>query len=97
MVMEADMEVQEQFLHRLQAEMTPVSIFLKSGIRLRGHIEFFDAYVIAIRSGLTQITYKHAISTVMVDSGAHANGENATSSSAVPHREHKARPRPRYP
>jgi len=52
-------------LQTLRKQKTPVSIFLVNGIRLHGHIEFFDNYVVAVRSTVTQLVYKHAISTVI--------------------------------
>jgi host factor-I protein len=57
--------LQDQFLKSLQKHKTPVSIFLVNGIRLHGHVEFFDNYIVAVRSTGTQLVYKHAISTII--------------------------------
>jgi host factor-I protein len=57
--------LQDQFLQSLREHKTPVSIFLVNGIRLHGHIEFFDNYIVAVRTAGTQLVYKHAISTVI--------------------------------
>lgn len=35
-----------------------------NGIRLQGRIEFFDNYIVAVKSTVTQLVYKHAISTI---------------------------------
>ena len=45
----------------------PVFIFLTNGIKLQGHIESFDSYVVLLRNsvGQMQIIYKHSISTVL--------------------------------
>jgi RNA chaperone Hfq len=43
----------------------PVSIYLVNGIKLQGHIESFDQYVVLLRNTVTQMVYKHAISTVV--------------------------------
>lgn len=57
--------LQNQFLQELRDNKTPISMFLVNGVRLHGFIDFFDTYIVAVRSGVTQIVYKHAISTVM--------------------------------
>jgi host factor-I protein len=38
---------------------------LVNGIKLQGHIESFDQYVVLLRNTVTQMVYKHAISTVV--------------------------------
>ena len=58
-------KLQDQFLQELRDNKTPISIFLVNGIRLHGQIEFFDNYIVAVRSEVTQLVYKHAISTVI--------------------------------
>ena len=57
--------LQDPFLNVLRREKIPVSIFLVNGIKLQGHIESFDQYVILLRSSVTQLVYKHAISTIV--------------------------------
>jgi host factor-I protein len=57
--------LQERFLDTLRKKDVEVSMFLVNGIRLIGHIESFDQYVVTLRSTSTQIVYKHAISTVV--------------------------------
>jgi RNA chaperone Hfq len=42
-----------------------VSIYLVNGIKLQGQIESFDQYVVLLRNTVTQMVYKHAISTVV--------------------------------
>ena len=42
-----------------------MSIYLVNGIKLQGHIESFDQYVVLLRNTVTQMVYKHAISTVV--------------------------------
>jgi host factor-I protein len=42
-----------------------VSIYLVSGIKLQGQIESFDQFVILLRNAVSQMVYKHAISTVV--------------------------------
>jgi host factor-I protein len=38
---------------------------LVNGIKLQGNVESFDQYVILLRNTVTQMVYKHAISTVV--------------------------------
>jgi host factor-I protein len=58
-------ELQNQFLQELCDNQTPISIYLVSGVRLHGYLAFFDNYIVAVRSEVTQLVYKHAISTVI--------------------------------
>lgn len=57
--------LQDPFLNLLRKEHIPVSIYLVNGIKLQGQIESFDQYVVILRNTLTQMVYKHAISTVV--------------------------------
>ncbi len=49
----------------LRKEHIPVSIYLVNGIKLQGQVEAFDQYVVLLRNTVTQMVYKHAISTVV--------------------------------
>jgi host factor-I protein len=42
-----------------------VSIYLVNGIKLQGQVESFDQYVVLLKNTVTQMVYKHAISTVV--------------------------------
>lgn len=57
--------LQDPFLNLLRKEHIPVSIFLVNGIKLQGHIEAFDQYVVVLKNAVSQMIYKHAISTVV--------------------------------
>ena len=57
--------LQGPFLNLLRKERIPVSIYLVSGIKLQGQIESFDQFVILLRNAVSQMVYKHAISTVV--------------------------------
>ena len=56
---------QDPFLNVLRKERIPVSIYLVSGIKLQGQIESFDQFVILLKNAVSQMVYKHAISTVV--------------------------------
>ena len=57
--------LQDPFLNALRRERVPVSVFLVNGIKLQGTIESFDQFVVLLRSTVSQMIYKHAISTVV--------------------------------
>ena len=57
--------LQDPFLNSLRREHVSVSVYLVNGIKLQGHIESFDQYVVLLKNTVTQMVYKHAISTVV--------------------------------
>ena len=57
--------LQDNFLNTLRKEHTPVSIFLVNGIKLQGRVDSFDQYVIMLKNTVSQMVYKHAISTIV--------------------------------
>lgn len=57
--------LQDPFLNVLRREKIPVSIFLVNGIKLQGHIESFDQFVVLLKNNISQMVYKHAISTIV--------------------------------
>lgn len=58
-------KLQDTFLEQLCNEKTPVSVFLINGIKLHGMVDDFDEHVIMLKNAVTQMVYKHAISTVV--------------------------------
>ena len=57
--------LQDPFLNALRKEHVAVSIYLVNGIKLQGQVDSFDQYVILLKNTLTQMVYKHAISTIV--------------------------------
>jgi host factor-I protein len=57
--------LQDPYLNVLRKERIPVSIYLVNGIKLQGQIESFDQFVILLKNTVSQMVYKHAISTVV--------------------------------
>ncbi|BGI50862.1 MAG: RNA chaperone Hfq [Arsenophonus endosymbiont of Ceratovacuna japonica] len=57
--------LQDPFLNILRREKVPVSIYLINGIKLQGQIESFDQFVILLKNTISQMVYKHAISTIV--------------------------------
>ena len=58
-------ELKHSFLKELLDEQVNVSIFLVNGIKLHGTLDGFDDEVILLKNTLTQMIFKHAISTVV--------------------------------
>jgi len=59
------MVLQEPFLNALRREHIPVSIYLRNGIKLQGQIDSFDNFVVLLKNNVSQLVYKHAISTIV--------------------------------
>jgi len=57
--------LQDPFLNMLRKEHVPVSIYLVNGIKLQGQVDSFDQYVVLLKNTVTQMVYKHAISTIV--------------------------------
>ncbi|HQQ73531.1 MAG TPA: RNA chaperone Hfq [Pseudomonadales bacterium] len=78
--------LQDPYLNVLRKERVPVSIYLVNGIKLQGQIDSFDQFVVLLKNTVSQMVYKHAISTVvpsrpvrlpMANPGAPAPGQAA--------------------
>lgn len=83
--------LQDPFLNALRRERVPVSIYLVNGIKLQGTIESFDQFVVLLRNTVSQMVYKHAISTVVParnvrvgPGGGHVQATPADGASADP-------------
>lgn len=63
--MSKGLSLQDPFLNALRREHVAVSIYLVNGIKLQGVVESFDQYVIVLRNSVSQMVYKHAISTIV--------------------------------
>jgi host factor-I protein len=79
--------LQDPYLNILRKDRIPVSIYLVNGIKLQGQIESFDQFVVLLKNTVSQMVYKHAISTVvpsrmvrMPNPNAEEDGETADDS-----------------
>lgn len=63
--MSKSQNLQDTFLNSLRKDHMPVSIFLVNGIKLQGKVDSFDQYVIMLKNTVSQMVYKHAISTIV--------------------------------
>jgi host factor-I protein len=66
--------LQDPFLNALRRERVPVSIYLVNGIKLQGTVESFDQFVVLLRNTVSQMVYKHAISTVVPSRNVRVTG-----------------------
>jgi host factor-I protein len=79
--------LQDPFLNALRKERVPVSIYLVNGIKLQGQIDSFDQFVVLLKNSVSQMVYKHAISTVVPARNVRLAGEEggeATTDPALP-------------
>ena len=76
--------LQDPFLNALRKEHVPVSIYLVNGIKLQGQVESFDQYVVLLRNtSVTQMVYKHAISTIVPARAVRLQHENKPQAAAA--------------
>jgi host factor-I protein len=58
--------LQDTFLNSVRKTKTPLTIFLVNGVKLQGVVSWFDNFCVLLRrDGMSQLVYKHAISTVV--------------------------------
>jgi host factor-I protein len=63
---EKQQNLQDTFLNAVRKSKASVTVFLVNGVKLQGHITWFDNFCVLLRrDGQAQLVYKHAISTVM--------------------------------
>lgn len=58
--------LQDAFLNSARKSKEQVTVYLVSGVKLSGVITWFDNYCLLLkRDNISQLVYKHAISTIM--------------------------------
>lgn len=63
--MEGKMNLQDTFLNEARKENAAVSIYLMSGVQMKGRVKSFDSFtVLLVSENGSQLIYKHAISTI---------------------------------
>jgi host factor-I protein len=66
MAQEKNQNVQDVFLNNIRKQKVPVTVFLVNGVKLQGIVTWFDNFCLLLRRDLmSQLVYKHAISTIM--------------------------------
>ncbi len=58
--------LQDSFLNQLRKENVPVTLYLTSGVQLRGNVRGFDAFTVILegQGKPPQLVYKHSIVSV---------------------------------
>jgi host factor-I protein len=70
--------LQDIFLSAVRKSQDPVTMFLVNGVMLQGQIAAYDLFCMLLqREGLTQLVYKHAVSTVQPARPLDLQGEAA--------------------
>ena len=77
--------IQDPFLNALRKERVPVSIYLVNGIKLQGQIESFDQFAVLLKNTISQMVYKHAISTIVPARNVKLPGNNDAPADAHTH------------
>lgn len=75
--------LQDPFLNALRKERVPVSIYLVNGIKLQGQVEAFDQFVVLLKNSLSQLVYKHAISTIVPARPVNLNATTSETATAT--------------
>jgi host factor-I protein len=58
--------LQDTFLNQVRKTKLPLTVFLMNGVKLQGIVTWFDNFCLLLRKdGISQMVYKHAISTIM--------------------------------
>ncbi len=63
--MKNNLPLQDAYLQAIKRENAPVTIYLRNGFQLRGHVRGFDNFTIILEyDNKPHLVYKHAVSTV---------------------------------
>lgn len=72
--------LQEIFLNAVRRSDDNVTMFLVNGVMLQGHIAAFDLFCMLLqREGMSQLVYKHAVSTIQPANPLNLAEETASS------------------
>ncbi|MCE5200602.1 MAG: RNA chaperone Hfq [Armatimonadota bacterium] len=63
----AQMNLQDTFLNHVRKENMPVTIYLVSGVQLKGMVRGFDSFTVLLETPgkPSQLVYKHAMASVV--------------------------------
>ena len=69
---EKSQNLQDAFLNEVRKQKIPLTIFLVNGVKLNGVVSWFDNFCVLLRrDGISQLVYKHAISTIVPARNVH--------------------------
>ncbi len=76
--------VQDVFLNTIRKTKNPVTVFLVNGVKLQGIVTWFDNFSVLLRrDNLSQLVYKHAISTIMPTNPLQMQGHEESAETAT--------------
>ena len=84
--MKNNLPLQDAYLLAIKRENAPVTIYLRNGFQLRGHVRGFDNFTIILEyDNKPHLVYKHAVSTVSPQAPVQFSGsENGGGSRQTP-------------
>ena len=88
------LSLQDAFLSDLSEQQTDATFFLVNGVRLTGKVAAFDRFVVLVQDSVTQMVYKHAISTIVPGIAQPSASSDSASSKRAPEIVRRPRPRP---
>ena len=78
--MKTNFPLQDAYLLAIKRENAPVTIYLRNGFQLRGHVRGFDNFTIILEyDNKPHLVYKHAVSTVSPQTPVQFSGGDITS------------------
>jgi len=73
--------LQDAYLQAMKRENAPVTIYLRNGYQLRGHVRGFDSFTIILEyDNKPHLVYKHAVSTVSPQTPVQFTGNDLAAS-----------------
>lgn len=78
--MKNNLPLQDAYLQAVKRENAAVTIYLRNGFQLRGHVRGFDNFTIILEyDNKPHLVYKHAVSTVSPQTPVQFSGADITS------------------
>ncbi|SHJ55712.1 host factor-I protein [Anaerobranca californiensis DSM 14826] len=75
--MSKGINLQDLILNSIRKDNSPITIYLVSGIQLKGYVKGFDSFTILLENdGKQQLIYKHAVSTIVPHKSLNLNFQN---------------------
>lgn len=75
--MKNNLPLQDAYLQAMKRENAPVTIYLRNGYQLRGHVRGFDNFTIILEyDNKPHLVYKHAVSTVSPQTPVQFSGQD---------------------
>jgi host factor-I protein len=80
----SNLPLQDAYLQAIKRENAPVTIYLRNGFQLRGHVRGFDNFTIILEyDNKPHLVYKHAISTVSPQAPVQFSGHDLSARPAA--------------